>query len=288
MSDGRLNNAQITIGPNGPFDTQRGLQHNSRQRHEKNETLKRSDLEWEVLVATSDELDTVKKIVVEADGPYIVYGHIPLVRKTQVVSEYGEPLTWKKEETIETGTSYRLCRCGQSKGKPFCDSTHIEDCFDGTETADTQPTAERQVILPDGTWIVVKRDSALCSEAGFCGTRLTNIEKMVPGTDDTNVRARVIGMIEHCPSGSLTYSLATGEADVEPDLPQQIAVTTEMTSAGPVAGPLWVTGNIPIERADGKPFETRNRVTLCCCGRSKQKPLCDGTHRVPAANKAAS
>ena len=36
-----------------------------------------------------------KKIVVTEDGPYVVYGSIPLVRKIQVVSEYGEPLTWK-------------------------------------------------------------------------------------------------------------------------------------------------------------------------------------------------
>jgi CDGSH-type Zn-finger protein len=34
-----------------------------------------------------------------------------------------------------------------------------------------------------------------------------------------------------------------------------------------------------VERSDGQPFETRNRVTLCCCGESKKKPLCDGTHR---------
>jgi CDGSH-type Zn-finger protein len=56
-------------------------------------------------------------------------------------------------------------------------------------------------------------------------------------------------------------------------------VVTEFTSEGPVTGSLWVTGNIPVERADGQPFETRNRVTLCGCGRSKIKPLCDGTHR---------
>jgi CDGSH-type Zn-finger protein len=42
---------------------------------------------------------------------------------------------------------------------------------------------------------------------------------------------------------------------------------------------LWVTGCIPVERADGKNFETRNRVTLCRCGKSKAKPLCDGMHR---------
>ena len=44
-------------------------------------------------------------------------------------------------------------------------------------------------------------------------------------------------------------------------------------------GPLWVTGGIPVERADGQPMETRNRVTLCRCGASGNKPLCDGSHK---------
>jgi CDGSH-type Zn-finger protein len=162
--------------------------------------------------------------------------------------------------------------------KPICDATHCEISFDGTETADTGATAARQEIL-GGTQIVVKRDASLCSESGFCGTRFAKIEKMVAATDDTNVRSQVIALIERCPSGSLTYALATGQADIEPDLPQQIAVTTEITSEGPLDGPLWVTGNIPIERSDGQPFATRNRVALCACGRSKNKPLCDGTHR---------
>jgi CDGSH-type Zn-finger protein len=103
---------------------------------------------------------------------------------------------------------------------------------------------------------------------------------MVPHTDDTRVRAQVMAMIERCPSGSYAYTIKAGDDDIEPDLPQQIAVTFEMTANGPIRGPLWVTGRIPIERADGQPMETRNRVTLCCCGRSKQKPLCDGTHRM--------
>ena len=30
--------------------------------------------------------------------------------------------------------------------------------------------------------------------------------------------------------------------------------------------------------ADGTTYETRNRVTLCRCGASKNKPLCDGSH----------
>ena len=238
------------------------------------------------MATTNDpETHSEKKVVVEANGPYRVQGDISLVRKTQVVSEHGEPLTWKKEGTIKTSGTYDLCRCGQSHEMPFCDMAHLDVDFDGTETADTRPTAERQVTYAGGVHIVVKRDYALCTESGFCGNRVTNIEKMVPETADTQVRAQVMAMAERCPSGSYTYSLEEGGADVEPDLPQQIAVTTEITSDGPIAGPLWVTGNIPVERADGQPFETRNRVTLCRCGLSKIKPLCDGTHRAAAQAK---
>ena len=220
-----------------------------------------------------------KKIVVQKNGPYLVYGDVPLVRKEQIVSEYGEPIAWKKGEVIETSGPYELCRCGHSSNKPFCDNTHEKIGFDGTESADTRVTAVRRVVLAGGTHIIVKRDFSLCMEAGFCGNRFANIPKMVADTDDTRVRSQVIAMIDRCPSGSYTYSIEEGEADIEPDLPQQIAVATEMTDDGPIIGPLWVTGNIPIERSDGQPFETRNRVTLCRCGLSKTKPLCDGAHR---------
>ena len=70
-----------------------------------------------------------------------------------------------------------------------------------------------------------------------------------------------------------------GEAEIEADLPQQISIVTEITSDGAIQGPLWVTGGIPILRSDGQPCEIRNRVTLCNCGRSQIKPLCDGSHR---------
>ena len=38
-----------------------------------------------------------KMILVTKDGPYFVLGNIPLVCKIQIVSDYGEPLAWKKE-----------------------------------------------------------------------------------------------------------------------------------------------------------------------------------------------
>ncbi len=224
-------------------------------------------------------ISPVRRIVVRKNGPYMVYGRVPFVQKTQVVSEYGEPLTWQKDGELEVEETYLLCRCGQSSNKPFCDATHAKVHFDGTETALTGSTAERQIVYEQGTRITVKRDFYLCIESGFCGNRVTNIEAMVEHTADPQVRAQIMAMVGHCPSGSYSYALNAESGDIEPDLPQQIAATTEITDEGPIMGPLWVTGNIPIARADGQPFETRNRVTLCRCGLSGNKPLCDGTHR---------
>ena len=230
-------------------------------------------------MAPTDDQNEVEKIIVRQDGPYKVIGNIPLVSKIQVVSEFGEPLAWKKEGEFETEEEYRLCRCGESETMPFCDGRHSEIGFDGTETAPTGLSSERRITYPGSGIIAIHFDTALCCESGFCGNRSTKVEKMAEKTDDIQVSTQVIGMIEHCPSGALTYQFEGEEADNEVDLPRQIAFTTEITSEGPIRGPFWVTGGILIERADGKPFERRSRVTLCNCGHSRSKPLCDGSHR---------
>ena len=231
------------------------------------------------------------KIEIMKNGSYHVFGNVPLVHKTQVVSENGEPLTWIKDKDYHAKNKegrdyYTLCRCGKSAEMPFCDSTHKHIEFDGSETADCRPTETRALRIPHSTQIIVKKDHALCMDSGFCGLRDAVFEKLVAGTGDPRMRALVMAMIERCPSGALTYRMEEDEPIIEPDLPVQIAVTTEMTANGPIDGPLWVTGNIPIVRSDGQPFETRNRVTLCNCGHSCMKPLCDGTHRA-LAEKAA-
>jgi CDGSH-type Zn-finger protein len=210
----------------------------------------------------------------------LVEGNIPLVLKTQVVSEHGEPLTWQKDGELPTEPGkYCLCRCGKSNNFPFCDDTHKREAFDGTETADTDLSESRAFRFSHGTRIIVKKDSTLCMGSGFCGLRDASMSQLVAATDDSKVRSLVMAMVERCPSGALTYRIETGSSTIEPDLPQQIAVTVEITSKGTIDGPLWVTGGIPVERSDGQPFETRNRVTLCNCGHSGSKPLCDGTHR---------
>jgi CDGSH-type Zn-finger protein len=213
-----------------------------------------------------------------------VFGEVPLVHNTQVVSEKGEPLAWMKDYDYPIQKNpdkdhYGLCRCGQSKNMPLCDRTHRQVGFDGRETADPRPTAARAVAYSNGTRIIVKKDSHLCMLSCFCGFSDARMYQLVGRTADTKMRALVMAIVERCPSGALTYRIESDGPDIEADLPVQIAVTTEITSGGLIPGPLWVSGNIPVECSEGQPCETRNRVTLCNCGRSCTKPLCDGTHR---------
>jgi CDGSH-type Zn-finger protein len=45
-------------------------------------------------------------------------------------------------------------------------------------------------------------------------------------------------------------------------------------------GPLLVRGSFELRSADGRVIDTdRNVIALCRCGRSRLKPLCDGSHK---------
>ncbi len=219
----------------------------------------------------SDGEAPTPRIAATVDGPYQVDAIAALVRRRPVVADDdGHPMTWRTIGELPTEPTMWLCRCGHSENKPFCDGSHQRVGFDGTETAPATSYAERAAQYP-GTGIVVHDDRSLCSGAGFCANRVTDVWKLTSSgaTSDSAVRTQVIQMIEHCPSGALSFSTDDGVI-VEPDLPVEVAVIDD--------GPLWVTGGFAVERSDGVVLETRNRVALCRCGRSINKPLCDGSH----------
>ena len=205
-------------------------------------------------------------ITVAANGPYLVSGGLPLRRRRDVQSELGEPMTWATTSTMETKDRYALCRCGQSGNKPFCDGTHARNGFQAEDTAGGTYDERAEVVGGD---VNVRYDQGICVHAGFCGTTVTNVWEQAAKTGDTAARMHAISMIEHCPSGALTYQL--DGVDNEPLMPQAIAVISD--------GPLWITAGVPIINSDGTQLEARNRVTLCRCGASANKPLCDGAHK---------
>lgn len=212
-----------------------------------------------------------QKIETTEDGPFLARG-VTVRSADYVYSAEDEPMTWSFGAAHETdGDTAALCRCGQSSNKPFCDGSHAEAEWDPADAPlPEQPYAERarRKESPREGYAMLD-DTKLCMHAGLCGTAKQTVWQMMPSTDDTEVRGQVIRMVEKCPSGRLS-NVIDGEV-VEPRLPAEVNVVP--------GGPLWVTGGITVTNAAGEQLETRNRVTLCRCGASGNKPLCDGSHQ---------
>jgi CDGSH-type Zn-finger protein len=203
------------------------------------------------------------------DGPYRVTG-LPLLRRRIVKSERGESLVWETVEHLEVGHTYYLCRCGGSSNKPFCDGSHNRNGFDGPPAPDVR--YDERARPYEATGLVVRDDRSRCAHAGFCASRLTNVWKQLSSdaVADTAVRSHVMAAVSRCPSGALTFRLTDSDHDVEDALLPAVSVVSD--------GPLFMTGAVRVTRSDGSEQEIRQRVTLCRCGASGNKPWCDGSH----------
>ncbi len=213
------------------------------------------------------------KITVSENGPYLVLGNFPLEKEIFVCGSDGIPIKWKKGEKYYYKNNCMLCRCGHSENKPFCDGTHALIKFDGKETANDKKFLEQCGEI-HGPKLILKDAPMLCSVARFChrgGEIWDNVQK----SDAKSIKTAIADACD-CPSGRLVlYDKKTGKA-IEPKFKQSISLTEE--NKNKVMGPVWIKGKIPIESSNGKKYELRNRVTLCRCGKSKNKPFCDGEH----------
>jgi CDGSH-type Zn-finger protein len=173
-----------------------------------------------------------------------------------------------------------LCRCGESGNKPYCDGTHIRTGFDGTETASLEPYIERARVFRAGD-LELTDVPELCDHSRFC-LRAGGIRELLRKGDRESIQIAIEeAMI--CPSGRLVlWDRKTGKP-YERDYEKSIVVIHDKQKR--CEGPLWVRGGIPIESADGREYEVRNRVTLCRCGLSENKPFCDGSHWMTAEEK---
>jgi CDGSH-type Zn-finger protein len=215
-----------------------------------------------------------KKIKILKDGPYQVSSDIPLEKEFVVPDNNNDPLSWKKGEKCRTEGEYHLCRCGKSKNKPFCDGTHQKIGFDGMETA-SKESYNNQAEKISGPDLDLMDAQNLCSGARFCH-RHGGTWDLTMKSNDPKAKETAIEEACDCPSGRLTaIDKKTGKV-IEPELSPSISMIEDVPAK--VSGPLWVKGGIEIESSDGSTYEVRNRQTICRCGKSCNKPFCDGSH----------
>jgi len=214
------------------------------------------------------------KIVVKKNGPYEVTGGVPLALQVITPNEEGFSWDWVEGRSFKVTKSYQLCRCGRSKDKPFCDDTHKAMHFHGTETASREPYKQQADVL-DGPTLTLSDAENLCAFARFCDPA-GKIWALIEETDNPQARELVIREANHCPAGRLVVHDKKTHKEIEHPLPPSIGVVEDPALG--CSGPLWVRGGIRIESEDGTPYERRNRVTLCRCGKSDNMPFCNGTH----------
>lgn len=214
------------------------------------------------------------KVKVAKDGPYLVSGGLPLQRQTIGTNSAGESVKWIAGETFPTTAQYALCRCGQSAKKPFCDGSHTTSKFDGTETA-SRDSYRAQAKVIEGPAMSLTDAERLCAFARFCDAH-GQVWNLVAETQRPQARKYFLHEAGDCPSGRLVaWDNATKKA-VEPKYEPSIGLIEDPVNQ--CSGPLWLRGAVQVTSADGFQYEVRNRVTLCRCGASQNKPFCDGSH----------
>jgi len=216
----------------------------------------------------------LKRIKICEDGPFVVSAGIPLCDQIMVPDEAGLSVSWHQGKVYPIRGEYELCRCGHSKNKPFCDGTHNEILFDGTETAKRTPFISQAEPVTIGAAMDLIDVPVLCANARFCD-RAGGAWDNTRQSDNPEAKKIALQEVADCPAGRLVLRDKNGQ-DIEPRFEPSICLVIDPVLN--VLGPLWVRGGIPIESADGHVYEVRNRVTLCRCGKSTNKPFCDGKH----------
>lgn len=195
------------------------------------------------------EKPTIKTII---NGPFIVKG------LTELIDSSGT--------TIQVKSPTILCRCGNSKSKPLCDGTHVMSGF-----------KDYRIKVRDGRFksyigkeITIHDNRRICSHPGTCYLELPTVFDMnkCPWINpDGDTVERIIATIKKCHSGALSYTVNGENFDNFCDEPS-IKVVKH--------GPYVVQGSV--ELIDQRQPVAKEHYCLCCCGRSKNEPFCDGTH----------
>ena len=193
-------------------------------------------------------------IGISKNGPYVVSGPCHLRDSRDV--------------DVPVRSRFALCRCGNSSNKPFCDRTHAKIGFDGSRIETGTPAPPHAYR---GQRITIHDDRAICAHSGVCTDNLAAVFRLgkEPWIDaDAAGAGRIIAVIQHCPSGALSYTL--DDRAPATALRERAIIASEN-------GPYFVSGDVEL-RTDGAQPRFADRYALCRCGGSKNKPFCDGTH----------
>ena len=169
----------------------------------------------------------------------------------------GEPLP------VEADAGVFLCRCGESANAPFCDGSHAKTGF----VAEPSTSAGKDVKVWEGKTIRTFFNPNICMHAFYCKPLGALRERELEG--DRDAAEEIARVVQSCPSGALHYEAS----DVlEPPTAERAEI--EIIEGGEVRVQCGFEINTELQER-----QTADRVTLCRCGLSENKPWCDGRHK---------
>lgn len=212
-------------------------------------------------------------IEVTEGGPYIVHGAPPLKQVAIEPNETGHSGRYADRRDFPSKDKMALCRCGHSKNAPFCDGSHVKAGEDLTEAASFEPLLHGSEEI-DGPVQLLSDNEKYCAFARFCdnGQRIWN-EVQLAGKEHEQL---TLFMGHSCPGGRLIVWDRETVQPIETPEPPTLNLIEDPEQG--CSGPIMVRGGVAVVSASGKGYEIRNRQALCRCGKSSNKPFCDGTH----------
>jgi CDGSH-type Zn-finger protein len=205
----------------------------------------------------SDAQEPVPEITPNSNGPYRV------TNLKTLEGFYGA-------RSHSTPEAVKLCRCGDSQNKPFCDGSHRTNGFSDAKDPDRVADKRDDYVAKS---ITIHDNRGICAHAGRCTDGLKEVFRLKQEpwiNPDAATAEQIAATIESCPSGALSYSIDGVEhRDGSPE------PIVGYVPNGPyvVRGGGAVLKNV--ERGEGA---STKRFALCRCGKSQNKPFCSGAH----------
>ena len=131
---------------------------------------------------------------------------------------------------------------------------------------------DTNVYTYDGDEVTVTWDRERCIHAEACVKGLPDVfdpERRPWIEPDQADPDAVEAVVPRCPTGALHITRSGEDPEPTPDA-NRISLFPN--------GPLLVHADAELIDADGTTLLTDTRMALCRCGRSGNKPLCDGSH----------
>jgi CDGSH-type Zn-finger protein/ferredoxin len=187
-----------------------------------------------------------------------------------MLSAEGEPFPVLRSAIgadIQPEKNVFLCRCGESKNKPYCDGTHATVGY-----RDENRCANDALLTRTAPGITVHFNRSICAGAGECVRTLPKV--FISGAkdwiqpDQADV-ADVIATVRRCPSGALTYTL-DGRIVKRDETEVSVRIVRN--------GPYEITGPVEIDTPKWSANASPTCFALCRCGRSSNAPFCDYSH----------